>query len=82
MKKMKLTKAGRAVIFLLVAAIVCVGGWFGYQHFAGDGASLIGNFASDKLGDDKSEGFDIKSPAQNIDVSDSTIKLSLDEWIG
>ena len=82
MKNLKLTKAGRMVIFVLVAAIVCTGAFFGYKYVAGNGASLIGSFASDKLDDDKSEDFNIKSPAQNVDMSDPTIHLSLDEWVG
>lgn len=77
--KLRLTKAGRIVIFLLVAAILCTGGFFGYKHFVGDPAELIENFGTDSLG---SNSKDNTSTAQKIDTSDATINLSLDEWIG
>lgn len=78
--RLRLTKAGRIVLFVVLIAILGVAGFFGYQHFAGNGSSLIDHFQSDKLTDN-----DTKKPssnAQTIDTSDTTINLSLDEWIG
>ena len=75
--KMRLTKTGRIVVFLLIAAMLCTGGFFGYKHFVGDNpVNLIENFKSDKLSN-KTE-----AAAQKVDVNDTTINLSLDEWIG
>lgn len=82
MKRMKLTVAGRVVVFILIAALLCTGGYFGYKHFAP--AELIDNFSSDVLGNnekDNNANVD-KVNDKNIDVSDTTINLSLDEWIG
>ena len=93
--KLRLTKAGRVVLFVVIAAVLCVGGFFAYRYFTGEGAHLIQNFGSDSLGqlsgvldtqnrnpsNDTSEKDDTKQPNQ-VDVSDPTIVLSLDEWIG
>lgn len=93
--KLRLTKAGRVVLFILIAAVLCVGGYFGYQYLAGEGASLIENFGSDSLDSNISNpgnvgsdvGKDTSAANKNntpnkVDVSDPTINLSLDEWIG
>ena len=86
--KLRLTKAGRAVLFIALIVVLGVGGFFGYQHFVGDGASLIDQFQSDKLpSNDTNAGVtDTAKPnnntAQNIDTNDTTINLSLDEWVG
>ena len=80
MKRMKLTLAGRVVVFALIAAIVCGCGFVGYKYFAP--ADLIDNFGSDSLGN-YTDGDKNDQPAKpNVDVSDATINLSLDEWIG
>lgn len=86
MKRMKLTLAGRIVVFVLIAAIVCGCGFVGYKYLVP--ADLIDNFGSDSLGNytdgnDNTVGNEVK-PNENeqIDVSDTTINLSLDEWIG
>lgn len=85
MKRMKLTLAGRIVVFVLIAAIVFGCGFLGYKYLLP--ADLIDNFGSDNLGnyDDGNDnvGNEVK-PNENeqIDVSDTTINLSLDEWIG
>lgn len=78
--KLRLTKAGRAVVFTLVAVLICVGGYFGYSHFVGDPAELIPSFESDLLEDMGSE----KKPqvGSTTNPNDATINLSLDEWIG
>lgn len=73
--KLRLTKAGRVVVFLLIAAIIGVGGYFGYQHFGDEASTLIGNFGTDSLDQNVNN-------KDEIDVSDDTINLSLDEWIG
>lgn len=77
--RLRLTKAGRAVLFIVLVVILGVGGYFGYQHFAGSGTGLIDHFQSDKLTNGDSEK---PSAAQTIDTADTTINLSLDEWIG
>ena len=82
MKRMKLTLAGRIVVFALIAAIVCGCGFVGYKYFAP--ADLIENFGSDNLGnydDNKNNGNETK-PNNNVNVNDTVINLSLDEWIG
>lgn len=77
MKRMKLTVAGRVVVFILVAALLCTAGYFGYKHFAP--AGLIENFGSDVLeNNEKVENVNNKNNVTN----DATINLSLDEWIG
>lgn len=81
MKRMKLTLAGRIVIFVLIAAIVCGCGYVGYRYL--DHAGLIDSFGSDTLGNYTSD--DTSRPSSNsdkINVNDTTINLSLDEWIG
>ena len=85
MKRMKLTLAGRIVVFVLIAAIVCGCGFVGYKYLPAD---LIDNFGSDTLGNytdqnepssnDKNNGNSNKP----VDVSNDAINLSLDEWIG
>lgn len=86
MKRMKLTVAGRVVAFILIAALLCTGGYFGYKHFAP--ADLIDNFNSDILGNNENDdnvnvdNVDDKNNDKNIDTSDTTINLSLDEWVG
>lgn len=83
MKRMKLTLAGRIVVFVLIAAIVCGCGYIGYRYL--DHAGLIDSFGSDQLDNytDGNDGVDQTKPSQNvIDTDDTTINLSLDEWIG
>ena len=72
MKKMKLTVAGRVVIFILIAAILGTSGYFAYKNFAP--ADLIDNFGSDDLVNNE--------PNSSLATNDTTINLSLDEWIG
>ena len=94
MKRMKLTLAGRIVVFLLIAAIVCGAGFVGYKYLA---PSLIENFGSDNLGefsdndgDSINAGINNNTPAPNEPAddpkqdkpADNVINLSLDEWIG
>lgn len=83
--KLRLTKAGRIALFVLLAAIVCVGGYFGCQYFTGESpVTLIRNFGSDSL-DARRDPEPAKADASAvpmIDILDPTINLSLDEWIG
>lgn len=86
MKRMKLTTAGRVVIFILVAAILCGAAFFAYNYFA---PKLIENFGSDSLGNYPENNEPAKVAAttksaetNNVDVSATEINLSLDEWIG
>lgn len=78
--KLRLTKAGRVVVFLLIAVVLGVGAYFGYQHFGDEASSLIGNFGTDSLDQDINKND--KTPTNGNDMSDATINLSLDEWIG
>lgn len=84
--KLRLTKAGRIVLFAFIAVVLCVGGFFGYQYLSGEGAALIENFGTDSLGSNTNvsdkANTDATTPSQNVDVSDPVINLSLDEWIG
>lgn len=90
MKRMKLTLAGRIVIFVLIAAILCGAGFAAYKFAPG----LIENFGSDNLGnftDDSNTGKNNvnnetdktnNSTTQTEAKNDNVINLSLDEWIG
>lgn len=69
--RFRLTKAGRMVIFAIIAVVLGIGCFFGYKHTAGKPADLIDKFGSDSLAN-----------STTVDVSDTTINLSLDEWIG
>lgn len=86
MKRMKLTTAGRVVIFILVAAILCGAAFFAYNYFA---PKLIDNFGSDNIGNypEKNEAGKPAATAKpaetsKVDISNTEINLSLDEWIG
>ena len=70
--RLRLTKAGRMVIFVLLAVVLGVAGFFGYKHISKGSVDLIKDFGSDSL----------SNSATKVDVSDTTINLSLDEWIG
>lgn len=74
--KLRLTTAGRVVIFVLIAAIVLGGGYFAYKHFAGDPTELFENLGSGDL-DNSSV-----ANADKVDLNNPVINLSLDEWIG
>lgn len=89
MTRMKLTPAGRVVVFIIIAALVIGGALAAYKFFAP--AELIENFQSDKLenyeknepvkhGADKTP--ESAKPVQNKINSSDEINLSLDEWIG
>lgn len=87
MKRMKLTLAGRIVVFILIAAILCGVGFAAYKVAPG----LIDDFGSDNLSNFTDDDNDInvnsgtdKNNNNQIAVNtDSTeINLSLDEWIG
>lgn len=83
--KLRLTKAGRIVLFVVLLMVLGVGGFFGYRYMS-NGTNLIPGFLSDKL-DDHASGSDENTDAsgnmtQGIDTSDGVINLSLDEWIG
>lgn len=83
--KLRLTKAGRIVLFVVLLMVLGVGGFFGYRYMS-NGTNLIPGFLSDKL-DDHASGSDENTDtsgnmAQGIDTSDGVINLSLDKWIG
>lgn len=89
MKRMRLTTAGRVVIFVLIAAVLCCAAFFAYKHFA---PKLIDRFGSDDL-DNYTDGANITTPTNPTgnkhsdsvggeNIAYEEINLSLDEWIG
>lgn len=92
MKRMKLTLAGRIVVFIMIAAILCGIGYAAIKFAPG----LVENFGSDNLGnftDDFNPGNNVDTnnnpdktnkPDNQTSVNkrDKEINLSLDEWIG
>ena len=81
MKRMKLTTAGRVVIFALIAVLVCGAAFFAYKHFA---PQLIEHFGSDNLGSytDSNDPTAPNTPTESKHNGSTEINLSLDEWIG
>ena len=90
MKRMKLTTAGRVVIFVIILAILAGIGGFGYNYYRN-------NIATNQSAttNNPSSGNQTTAPsnsgAQNptstpssgkTDTSSSVINLSLDEWVG
>lgn len=90
MKRMRLTTAGRVVIFILVAAILCGAAFFAYKYFA---PKLIENFGSDNLVSQMNNGKTDKDtgaskvPAASTEKNkgkdeELVINVSYDEWCG
>lgn len=89
--KLRLTKAGRVVIFVLIVAILGAGGFFGYQYLSERNPDM---FDSSKREDRGKAVTQIKTDPGaatatsgqtapvHTDANDPTINLSLDEWIG
>lgn len=81
MKRMKLTTAGRVVIFVIVLALLAGIGGFGYNYYKN-------NIADDKpISSGTQSGSTSQKPttkpsAGKTDTSDPVINLSLDEWVG
>ena len=81
MKRMKLTTAGRVVIFVIVLALLAGIGGFGYNYYKN-------NIADDKpISSGTQSGSTSQKPttkpsADKTDTSDPVINLSLDEWVG
>lgn len=91
MKRMRLTTAGRVVIFALIAILVCGAAFFAYKHFAPQliehfGSDNLGNYSDNKTNNDKNDPTAPITPNEDNDKPTSTgvaeINLSLDEWIG
>lgn len=91
MKRMRLTTAGRVVIFALIAILVCGAAFFAYKHFAPQliehfGSDNLGNYSDNKTNNDKNDPTAPITPNEDDDKPVSTgtteINLSLDEWIG
>ena len=81
--RLKLTTAGRVVLFVIIIAVLCVAGFFGYRYIEQNKPDLIPNFGSDTLDSTIDSSTTTNSgTTSKIDVSDSTINLSLDEWVG
>ena len=93
MKRMKLTAAGRVVLFILIAAILCGACYVGYQYLR---PKLIGQFGTDNLGEfpvnpdtvvidtekDAPTHNEPNHTQNNQKTEINVINLSLDEWIG
>ena len=80
MKRMKLTTAGRVVIFLVVLAILAGAGLFGYNFYKN-------NFADDKPAGvggqtDTPQSSTTTPSVGQTNTDDPVINLSLDEWVG
>lgn len=75
--KLRLTTAGRIVIFILLVIVLGVGGFFGYRYISNE-TTLIQDFLSDDVTGESNSA----EQAKEINTSDPTINLSLDEWIG
>ena len=81
MKRMKLTTAGRVVIFVIVLALLAGIGGFGYNYYKN-------NIADDKpISSGTQSGSTSQKPTTKpsvgkTDTSDPVINLSLDEWVG
>lgn len=88
--KLRLTKAGRVVIFVLIVAILGTAGFFGYQYLSERDPGLFGTSQSDNTNTPKPSTTQTPgvstAPNQTTPVhtgtGDATINLSLDEWIG
>jgi NitT/TauT family transport system substrate-binding protein len=70
MKRMRLTTAGRAVIFVLIAAIVCSCAAFVYPYFESN------------FGDNGVSSNHPSSSTIDKNTGSTEINISLDEWIG
>lgn len=92
MKKMKLTTAGRVVIFVIILALLAGVGGFGYNYYKNNVVpSKPTASTDDETHGVSSSSNDTQSPAtppsasvsaNKLDTSSSVINLSLDEWIG
>lgn len=87
MKRMKLTTAGRVVIFALIAVLVCGAAFFTYKHFAPQliehfGSDNLGNYSDNKTNNDKNDHIVPITPNEDNNSGTTEINLSLDEWIG
>lgn len=94
MKKMKLTTAGRIVIFVLVLALLGGGGFFGYRYYqkniasnapASTDAPTVNSPAAasaNNNGNNSTQNPATTPSAGKTDTSDPVINLSLDEWVG
>lgn len=87
MKKIKLTTAGRCVVFVILLALLGTGGYFGYGALKDNG--IIGGEKDPKPGVSDSQttptnpGSTTKpSTPGNNGNDDMTINLSIDEWVG
>lgn len=91
--KLRLTKAGRIVIFILIAAVIGTAGFFGYQCLSSqkpalsDAPKTSSTDTTVKSASKTPDASDVlTAPDQahpvHIDTGDTAINLSLDEWIG
>lgn len=80
MKRMKLTTAGRVVIFVIVLAILAGIGGFGYNYYKNNIADSEPTSSSTQSGTTQTPS--ATPSASKTDVSDPAINLSLDEWVG
>lgn len=79
MKRMKLTTAGRVVIFIVVLAILAGAGLFGFSFYKNN---IAGNDTTQSgQTDNPQSSADIPSVG-DVNTDDPVINLSLDEWVG
>ena len=78
--KLRLTKAGRVVIFILIVAILGTGGFFGYRYFSENTPAFLESFDNDEKDASKDDEKHVSNNlvATETDTSDPTINLSLD----
>ena len=81
MKRMKLTTAGRVVIFIIVLALLAGIGGFGYNYYKNNVAGDKPANMSAQSGTTTQDSSSTPSVGKT-DTSDPVINLSLDEWIG
>jgi len=90
MKRMKLTTAGRVVIFIIALVVIGAGAFFGFKLLGGN--DIINDNPGQSSESTTSPGSDYTNPSTtpnttptpgNTNSNDgTTINLSLDEWIG
>lgn len=77
MKRFQLTKAAKILIFVLIVALLAGGGYVGYSK------GLIKSKDKPKTENSNVENSSSKPVSvKKVDTKNSTINLSLDEWIG
>lgn len=86
MKRMKLTTAGRVVIFVVVLAVLAGAGVFGYRYYSENIApkqsANVGPSETQAVLPSSAQKPSVAQDTGMDDVSSPVINLSLDEWVG